>query len=152
MDKDESNEKYDELLQVVVDNDARGLERAMICDLNFESCRFYHRCHKASIASVLQQQDMLRELPFPLEQKATFICMQLQQYSHFAAHWARILAEGDEKVAMSIHGISTTTTNRTATTTRDAGTESPRSVVSEPLSFTQSELEQQMEGFQTLKI
>jgi hypothetical protein len=91
---------YEEALRIVVNSEARGLEQPLVSAMNLESCRFYHKCGRTSINSVLEAQVMWKNIPcFSAEQLASMIAMQLRQYSGFAAHFARILAEGDAKVA-----------------------------------------------------
>jgi hypothetical protein len=91
---------YEEALRILVNHRERGLEQSMVAAINFESCMFYHKCGKISIASVLEAQSMGKAMPcFTTQQRASMIALQLRQFSDFAACFARILAEGDEKVA-----------------------------------------------------
>lgn len=98
---------YDEAIRIVVNHNARGMEQPMVASLDLQSCRSYQRCSKTSIVSVLDTQAMWKKIPcFSADQQANMIAMQLRQFSGFAAHFARILAEGDANVACGIYDES----------------------------------------------
>lgn len=95
---------YDEAIRIVANHGARGLEQAMVAALNLQSCRFYHKCGRTSIVSVLEAQAMWKTLSCSsAEQQGSMIAMQHRQYSGFAARFARMLAEGDANVAGGIY-------------------------------------------------
>lgn len=91
---------YMEALRISVDHEVRGLEQPMVNALNLKSCRFYYRCGQTSVATVLKAQATIKELGgVSVEHEAALIAMNLRQTSGFAAHFARMLAEGDALVA-----------------------------------------------------
>lgn len=91
---DEENDEDDDL-SIMVDGEARGLEKRLINAMNLP---FYR--HKRSICAVMDTQTRLRAMEpefFSATQKARLIASQYGLNSRYAAAWARAIADGDAK-------------------------------------------------------
>jgi hypothetical protein len=96
----------EEALRLLINHDARGLELAMIASLNLQSCRFYHRCCKGAITSVLNTQAMWKCSALKSsDEQAEMIATQLSKHSEITTRFARVLAEGDARVARGHYNI-----------------------------------------------
>lgn len=89
-----------EALRFLIHHDARGLELAMIASLSLPSCKTYHKSCKNSVKEVLNTQAMWKgSSRKTVDQQAQMIATQYRKASEMATCFARILAEGDVRVA-----------------------------------------------------
>jgi hypothetical protein len=86
-----------EALRFLIHHDARGLELAMISSLGLPSCKMYHKSCKNSVKEVLNTQAMVKGKS--VDDQVHMIAAQYKQAVAIATQFARILAEGDQRVA-----------------------------------------------------
>jgi hypothetical protein len=96
-DSDTETDDDDEIVNIIIYGESRGLEKRIINALNVPYCR-----HKHSINRALDTQKRLREMEpgfFTNDQKTRLIASQYGLNARYAAMWARLVAAGDEKAA-----------------------------------------------------
>ena len=97
------NQHYsEEAVQVVVNHDARGLEKQLLGRLYIKSVPYYRKMKSSSIKAVLDAQDDWKNIPnLTVDQVACLIAQAIKPYSQFASSFAQILAKGDHNVLVN---------------------------------------------------